>query len=270
VTILSIAGGAIFTNDSATGQLNAQAAPLTQEEFQALHIQTLSALISTVVLTGSVIASYSTGKMSSAWVLINSIQIIGFIPMTNVELLIGLSSFLKSVLDLKSIPNLFKYFISDDSPLNFQSARRVGKHSSLFLVNGGQLITILLLMLALWPGIYFTSKAPYAKMARRLCEVSANYKWSFFIRFVIEGYLQLTFAALLQLHNATAASFNLISNVCLAGLVMALSLAAPVVIGLFIYKVYQRFNDPAQKDFCREFGSVFSEFKNDRGLPAEL
>jgi hypothetical protein len=265
ITNLSIAGGAIFTNDSATGQLNAQAAPLTQEESQALIIQALSTLISTVVVTGSVIASFSTGKMSSAWVLINSIQIIGYIPMMNIELPIGLSSFLKSVLDLKSIPNLFQYFISDDSPLNFQSARRVGKHSSLFLVNGGQLITILLLMLALWPGIYLASKAPYAKMAKRLCEVSANYKWSFFIRFAIEGYLQLTFAALFQLHNATAASFNLISNVCLAGLVMALSLAAPVVIGYFIYKNYQRFNDPTQRDFRRAFGSVFREFKNDQG-----
>jgi hypothetical protein len=116
ITNLSIAGGAIFTNDSATGQLNAPAAPLTQEESQALHIQVLSTLISTVAVTGSVIASFSTGKMSSAWVLINSIKIIGYIPMTNVELPIGLSSLLKSVLDLKSIPNLFKYFISDDSP----------------------------------------------------------------------------------------------------------------------------------------------------------
>jgi hypothetical protein len=56
-------------------------------------------------------------------------------------------------------------------------------------------------MLALWPVIYFASKAPYAKLAKRLCDVSANYKWSFFIRLLMEGYLELTFAALFQLHN---------------------------------------------------------------------
>jgi hypothetical protein len=266
ITNPSIAGGAIFTNDVASGQLHSQAAQLTKEESQALRIGTLSTLISTVAVTGAAVASFSTGKMSSAWVLINSIQILGFIPMTNIELPIGLSCFLKSVLNLKSIPNLFKYFIVDDSPQNFQSALRIGKHSSLFLINGGQILTTFLLMLAVWPVLFVASKVPYAKLARRLCDISANYKWCFFIRFIIEGYLQLTFAALFQLHNASAASFNLLFNVLLAGACMALCLVVPVVAGYFIYKNYQCFNNPAQKELCREFGSVFNEFKNDKGF----
>jgi hypothetical protein len=83
---------------------------------------------------------------------------------------------------------------------------------------------------------------------------------------VIEGYIDLTLAALFQLHNATTASTNLIVNVSLAGLFMILSFVAPVVCVYFVYKNYERFQDPEEKDFRTKFGSVFDEFKNDKGL----
>jgi hypothetical protein len=121
-------------------------------------------------------------------------------------------------------------------------------------------------MLLFWPVSCLLAKAKNNKVAGYFYDASSSYKWSFFIRFLIEGYLELTFAALFQLHNTTLTSFNLIANVCLAAAFMVLSVVSPIVCVNFVYKNHQRFQDPEEKQFRREFGSVFQEFKNDKGF----
>jgi hypothetical protein len=266
ITNPSIGGEALLANYTVAGSLTSQSAPVTPEEAQAAAIGATTTAASTTAVFSSIALSFTSGSMSSVWGMINNIQIIGYLPMMHIDLPIGLSSFFKSMLDFNLVPNLFEYFVTDDSPKNFKSAHRVGIDSSLFLMNAGELFTTFFLSLLFWPLSCMLSKCSNHKVARYFYDVSCSFRWSFFIRFVIEGYMDLTFAALFQLHNATATSFSLLANICLAGAFIILSFVAPVVCVYFVYKHYQRFQDPEEKDFRTKFGSVFDEFKNDKGF----
>jgi hypothetical protein len=266
ITDLAVAGGAQFINDSASGSLSSQSAPLTSEEQQAAAIGATASAASTTAVSSTTAASFSTGSMSSAWGMINNIQMIGFIPMMDIDLPLGLKSFFVSVLTFNLVPNFFEYFEPDDSPKNIESACRVGKTSSLFMSNAGELFSTFFIMLLFWPVTCSLAKAKNHKVAGYFYDASSSYKWSFFIRFLIEGYLELTFAALFQLHSMTLSSFNLIANMCFAAAFMVISLVSPVVCVYFVYKNHHRFKDPEEKQFRKEFGSIFDEFKNDKGF----
>jgi hypothetical protein len=266
ITNPSVDEGVQFINDSATGSLNSQSAPLTSEEQQAAAIGATATAASTTAVSTTTAASFSTGSMSSAWGMINNIQMISFIPMMDIDLPLALKSFFVSVLDFNLVPNFFEFFEPDDSPKNIKSACRVDKTSSLFMSNAGELFSTFLIMLLFWPVTCLLAKAKNHKVAGYFYDASSSYKWNFFIRFIIQGYLELTFAALFQLHNTTLSSVNLIANVILAGVFMVLSAVSPIVCVLFIYKNHQRFKDPEEKRFLREFGSVFQEFKNNKGF----
>jgi hypothetical protein len=265
ITDPSIGGEALADNNS-TGSLASQSAPLTAEESQAASIGSTATAASTIALSSAVALSLFTGNMSSAWAMINNIQIVGYIPMMHIDLPIRLSSFFISVRDFNILPNAFEYFVTDDSLQNFESARRVGIDSSLFIMNAGELFTTFLLMLLLWPVSCLLSKSSNPKFAKYFYDVSSRFRWSFFIRFVTEGYIDLTLAALFQLHNATTASTNLIVNVCFAVVFMVLSFVAPVACVYFVCRNYQRFKDPEEKVLRTKYGSVFDEFKNDKNL----
>jgi hypothetical protein len=266
ITNPSIGGEASLASNTATGVLTSQSAPLTAEEAQAAAIGATATAASTIAVTTSIALSFASGSMSSAWGMINNIQIVGYIPMMHIDLPIGLSSFFKSLLDFSLVPNLFEYFVTDDSPKNIKSARRVGIDSSLFIMNAGELLTTFFLMLMSWPVSLMLSNCSNHKVAKYFYDISSSFRWSFFIRFLIEGYIDFTFAALFQLHNAEAASFSLLANVCLAGAFMVLIIAAPVVCVYFVSKNYERYQDPEEKDFRTKYGSVFDEFKNDKGF----
>jgi hypothetical protein len=196
----------------------------------------------------------------------HNIQIVGYIPMMHIDLPIRLSSFFISVRDFNLVPNAFEYFVTDDSPQNIKSACRVGIDSSLFIMNAGELFTTFLLMLLFWPVSWLLSKSSNPKFAKYFYDVSSRFRWSFFIRFLTEGYIDLTLAALFQLHNATIASTSLIVNVSFAVVFMVLSFVAPVVCVYFVSKNYERFQDPEEKVLRTKYGSVFDEFKNDKGF----
>jgi hypothetical protein len=266
ITNPAVTGGALLLNDSASGSLRSQSAPLTSEELQAAAIGSATSAATTTAVSSTTVASFSTGNMSSAWGLINNIKMIGFIPMMDIDLPLGLKSFFVSVLDFNLVPNLFTYFEPDDSPTNIKSASRVNKTSSLFLSNTGDLFSTFIIMLMIWPVTCFLAKAKNNKVAGYFYDASSSYRWSFFIRFYIEAYLELTFGALFQLHNAAFSSFNIIANFCLAAAFAVLSLASPIVCVYFVYKNHHRFRDPEEKHFRKQFGSIFDEFKHDRGF----
>jgi hypothetical protein len=166
ITNPSVAGGAQFINDSASGFLSSQSAPPKSEEQYASAIGAVATAVSTTAVTASTVAGFATGSMSSAWGMINNIQMISFIPMMDIDLPIGLKSFFVSVLDFNTISNFFAYFEPEDSPKNFKSACRVDKTSSLFMFNAGELFSTFFIMLMFWPSTCLLAKAKHRKIAK--------------------------------------------------------------------------------------------------------
>jgi hypothetical protein len=266
VTVLITNPELQLDNQTASGSLTGQSAPKTAEEKQAAAIGAVAGASSTTAVSASTAGGFATGSMSSAWGMINNIQIIGYIPMMNINLPLALSSFFTSVLDFNLVPNVFENFQPDDSPKNIKSARKVGIDSSLFMVNCGATLTTFLAALLFWPLSCGLSKLRNHRVAGYFYDASTKYKWNFFIRFVIEGYLDLLLAALFQLQFASAGSFNIIANCAVSVFALLVCLGAPVLAGVFIYRHKHRFNDEEEKALKKYYGSLFEEFKNDQGF----
>jgi hypothetical protein len=109
ITNPSVAEGAQFINDSASGFLSSHSAPSTSEEQQASAIGAVATAASTTAVTASTVAGlYREYELSLG--LVNNIQIIGLIPKMDINLPLGLKSFFVSVMDIKTIPNFLAYF----------------------------------------------------------------------------------------------------------------------------------------------------------------
>lgn len=54
-----------------------------------------------------------SGNPGSAWNLINTLQILAFIPMTNINITKKLVEFFAAILNYNIIPNLFQFFIEE-------------------------------------------------------------------------------------------------------------------------------------------------------------
>jgi hypothetical protein len=112
------------------------------------------------------------------------------------------------------------------------------------------------------------SKCKSNEVAEYFYDASTKYRWNFFIRFVIEGYLDLLLAALFQLQFASAGSFNIIANCAVSGIALLVCLGAPVLAGVFIYKHKHRFNDEEEKALKRFYGSLFEESRTNMASSA--
>jgi hypothetical protein len=268
VTILdpSVAGDFLLTNDTSSGVLYAKSAPPTAEEQRAAQVGTATTASTMTVISVSAVLGFSTGSLTSLWGLINNLQIIGYIPMMDLKLSLTMIEFFKSLLGYSLIPSAFNYFVVDESAVTPKSAVRVGMESSLFISNTGESFTAFLLFLLLWPVFYLfsigTAPAKVRKHFKRACK---SYRWNFFIRFVLEGYIELLFAVTYQLANASLSSLTLFINVGVASFFTAICILCPIICIWFIVKHHRRFSSD-EVEFQETYGSLFEEFKNDRGL----
>ena len=65
-------------------------------------------------MSAAIGAGVVTGDFGSAWNMMNTLQILAFIPMMQHEIPIQLESALKSFLDFDIVPNLFEYVMDED------------------------------------------------------------------------------------------------------------------------------------------------------------
>jgi hypothetical protein len=262
----SVAGHYLLANDRATGLLSAKSAQPTSEEQRAAEIGTVTTASIITVISVSAVLGFSTGSLTSLWVLINNLQIVGYIPMMDLKLSSTLIEFYKSLLGYSFIPSAFNFFVIDESEAPPESAVRVGMGSSLFISNTGESLTAFLLFLALWPAFYLFSKIPaLAQVRKHFKKVCRSYRWNFFIRFMIEGYIELVLAVTYQLTYPSLSSLTLCVNVGVASFFAALCVGCPIVCTWFIVKYHRRFSSDEGK-FKEKYGCLFEEFKNNRGL----
>jgi hypothetical protein len=254
-----------LSNHSSSGSLASQHAPRTDEEALAEVVGTITSTIAAVFVTTAVVDGFVIGNLSSAWCLISSLQLVAYIPMMDIDLPLVLSQFFISLMDFSIVPNVFAYIEPDDSPTNIDIARRVDLDSSLFLLNSASLTTFIGSQLV-WPISLLLSWCCCSKVAEYFVRTARGFRWCFYIRFVIEDYLELVFAVLFQLHFASTDSYNIMANCALAVVALVVVLVAPVAVAVFTYKHSHRFKDQDEKDLRTKYGSLFDEFKNDRGF----
>lgn len=136
---------------------------------------------------------------SSAWALINTIQLISYIPLGSNPLTPKIITFLGSFGQYNFVPNVGYFIFSPNSSSEpYFEARRFGFQSSVFWLNTGSLFSPFFAILALWPLIWVLNKHKIFGM-RKIGKILENYKYSFLLRFLLQAYLDIGICAIIQI-----------------------------------------------------------------------
>ena len=162
-------------------------------------ISNSTAAAAQVIVSTSISLSIMSNP-SAAWTLLNTIQMIQYIPLNSNPLTPGLQAFIKGLGQYNIMPNTFSYiFDSNATGPPYLQASNYGFTTSVFLINFGPDTFIFLLLLSLWPFILLISKIPCGKISMKMIKILGNYQYSFFLRFWTQAYLDIGIFAIIQL-----------------------------------------------------------------------
>ena len=148
----------------------------------------------------STFASAMVSNPASCWILINTIQIIIYLPLSPINYSTKILEFLQALAGYSILPNLMEYmFDAETSSKPIQRFQRVGLSTTVFWINIGQNFVMLIFNLSIWPFLILGSKFPY--ISGPCFKLLQNYKYSLFLRFWIEVYLELGLFSLIQIQS---------------------------------------------------------------------
>ena len=166
----------------------------------------LAAVNSTKALAKTAIAaSVAAGVMSNPsclWVLMNTLEIITYLPLNKLPYSQALMQFFTTLSGINIIPNPAEYLITTgNDSLPYEQAGNYGFNTSLFLFNAGPWIANIFIFMALVPLFYFGSKIKFGSIAIKCAKLLLNYRYSFFLRSWTQSYLSIGLLALIQMHS---------------------------------------------------------------------
>ena len=174
--------------------------PIIISESIAAVLNSTTAMAQTVV--SSSIGASLMSNPAAAWALLNSIQILIFLPINSNNMTQTIRTFLSGFSGYNILPNLVgSIFSSKASTEPYLEARRYGIASSVFLVNTGKILILFVVTCMLIPFIFALSKFSSGKIAAKAIKILGNYRYGFFLRFWTQSYLELMIYGLIQLRS---------------------------------------------------------------------
>ena len=127
---------------------------------------------------------------STAWLLINTLQIIYFLPLSQAPLSPAVDEFCKAVSEYSLVPNVPELIFKDShSSMLDEQAKKIGITSSLIWINIGSELTLLVSLLILWLIFWIVSKFDINLCKMKLTSILSSYKYSVFLRFWLQNHL---------------------------------------------------------------------------------
>ena len=126
---------------------------------------------------------------SAGWVLMNSIYMIYFLPLSREPLTTTSTKFCASIGNFKSSANIAKFIFNENyNEQTFGQVKEVGIITSNFWINFGSHLTIFLVILIALPLLLIMYKLKLPKISLRADEMLSKYKYSYFIRFWLQNH----------------------------------------------------------------------------------
>ena len=148
----------------------------------------------------STFASSMLSNPASCWILLNTIQIIIYLPLSPLKYPSKILEFLQSLAGYSIVPNLMEFLFDAETSSNpDQRLERVGLSTTVFWINVGQSFVMLIFNLILWPFLFAGSKLPY--LSPFCIKLMRNYRYNLFIRFWVEVYLELGLFSMIQIQS---------------------------------------------------------------------
>ena len=214
-------------------------------------------------LTVGVLA-LSNSDPSQFWSVMNNLEVLSLICLTNNQLTPTLIGFFGGLNLLDSVPVGINYLLRIITGEESEYiAEYLVKDSKLFLLNAGVSILIMGVLLLFWPAVWTLSKIPYSK--KLFGKLLANYKFNVFTRYWMQCYLDLSVAGFFQLVSVPNVEVVGVFNYTSACLVVVLLVATPG--GLFLFVNRNRENITTE-EFFQRWGTLFHEFNCTDNPPA--
>ena len=208
----------------------------------------------------------------SMWNFLNSVQILVYIRLINTDLPLKFSTILQALRECTKFFNVFEYFIDSDDFFTFTGLFfDFGFENSSFFLNQGHLLEIFIIVLFNY-GI-----SSFLKMMQKykICQITfiketiddfhKSFKYSAFIRYMIQTYLDFGVSCALTLSRISVTSPNEVINLIICLILSIYILLVPIKSILFTLKQKESIKTKNQ-ELLDEYGSLFYEFTNDQSL----
>jgi cysteine-rich repeat protein len=251
---------------SFTSKLTSSLASVAATAEAASNIMQYVALGGTVVAFGSIMVL--GGSLEMVWSLINTIQIISFLPLMidaypeHVTIMFGMLDF--SNMDFSFISDKLTDMIPIEGlSVSWDNPRYLanGIESPLFLQNCASMIfslftsiSSLLLILLLY------SVLRWEKARDVLSAIISSYFFNNFLRFLTEGYLEMTLKAVLNVVEFTVGSKVEVFSLILAFIGMGVCLLFPAMTFALLYDKKTAIR-AENKRYLKRFGTMYRDFK---------
>ena len=139
---------------------------------------------------------------AAAWAMIGTLQLLPYIPLSKYYNDEATIKFFTSAGGFNLIPNVMVYvFDMNSSSVPYERAKIIGIETSVFWINFGKIILLLLILICLWPFVTVASMWKIGKLTLKLLKFLKNYKYSLFLRFWIQAYLDIGVYSIIQLKS---------------------------------------------------------------------
>ena len=153
-------------------------------------------------MAASAIAIGIVSNPSAAWAVLNTIQLISLMPLNYNPLTTGIKEFCSSLGGYSFISNPMPYIFSRDiyDPA-YEEAKEYGITTSCFWINIGPTIAVFVGMLILWLIVWILTKINFGKIILKLIKNLGNYRYSVFLRFLAQAYLNTGLFSFIQVKS---------------------------------------------------------------------
>ncbi|OMJ94784.1 hypothetical protein SteCoe_1964 [Stentor coeruleus] len=235
----------------------------------ATTASTTQATTQSTVSTSVAIAIVS--NPAAAWALINTIQLIGYLPLGSNPLTPRLRVFCMSLGKYNILPNLMeKIFSKNDTKPPYLQGRNFGLDTSVFWINIGNTLCMFIIIILCWPCTFIVFQLSKGSVAAKAKKYLQNYKYNTFIRYWIQSYIDIVVYAIIQIKSEPQTAIGYVSlgsAVIFAVMfikIMSIFTPAMILVCSFISK--GRVLNTSDSEFYKKFGSLYYEFKMDKGF----
>ena len=229
-----------------------------------LQYSTYTGILVTVVLI-----ILGGGSMEIFWALLSSMQLITFLPLMtpyfpgHVRIMFEMLKFSNMNFDFMS--NAFTALL----PFDF---RNIAAYSEVFTENGvGTPLFLknwasILLSLILYIGLYILSLIIskivwYEKIRNKFKIIASSFIFNNFLRFMIQGYLMITFGCILNVYSLRFGKTVEMSSFITSSLFLVIFVLYPFMMFALIYD--NRKDLITNENYVNKYGTLFKHLKND-------
>ncbi|CAG9335203.1 unnamed protein product [Blepharisma stoltei] len=224
-----------------------------------------TAVVQSAVI-GSIALSFLNPNPSSLWGLMNCLQILSYLSLSGIPFSDKMSQFLSNLNSYNLFPNFFEHAIDEkDGNKAYAQALKYGYNTDQILLNQGDDFSIIIASMISLPFIIYLADCSYRLVGKRFKNLFKNLKYSFYIRFWLQCYLELGAAAAVGLVKLKSDNAIQIVNIVICFGVFSLLIASPIAFFYFTYKNRYKIQRN-QRNFALLYDSFFYEFQTEKGF----